>query len=200
MDCTRESILQACVGIILRHLKSKHTVALLDQHVGRIDAIVGCPIPVGALVQYTVEKTRGTLCYIGGVNILAVPLSIARSDILFWHHILELCYYFVPQGSFTQQLFELLEFLYTIEKGVCWCMQSKKIYTFKLLLLIGLYRKLPELPSRQIQHLQALPLTMIANEVIDEQTEKRLDEWLRVCVYEHPAIKKFNTVRFLLPK
>lgn len=200
MACNGEFFLQKHTGIILRQLDSPYKIAVLDQLVGRFDGIVTCSIPIGALCGYTVEKKHGTLFYITHVNIQAVPLDVAREDILFWHHILELCYYFVPQGCFTYQLFELLQFLYTIENGMCWCMRSKKIYMFKLFFLIGLYKKLPELPILQIQHLQALPLNMIASEVIDGRTEKILDQWLRVCVYEHPAIKKFNTVQFLLSK
>ncbi len=188
------------LGIVLCQLGSPHKIALLDQMAGRVDGMLVSSVCVGALVSYTIDKERGTFYYLTHLDIVSIPFAIARSDILFWHHVLELCYYFVPQGSFTHQLFELLEFLYTVDIGVCWCMRSKKIYLFKLLILIGVYTKLPKLSLGQIQHLQALPLDMIADEVIDEQTEKMLDEWLRACVYEHPAIEKFNTVYFLLSK
>ncbi len=188
------------VAIVLRQLDSLHKIALLDRDVGRIDGIVSFPIGVGSLISYVIEKRLGTWQFIRHVEVKDVPFAVARLDLLFWHHVLELCYYFVPAGSFTFQLFELLEFLYTVDKGTCWRTGSKKLYIFKLLILIGVYAKLPALPGLEIKRLQAIPFDMIANEVIDEQTEEELDLWLRTCVYEHPAIKKFNTVHFLLPK
>lgn len=186
---------------MVRQLETPHKIALLDQSAGRVDGIITSPLVcVGSMIEYRVDKHKGTLLYIKQHSIVGVPLSIARLDILFWHHVLELCYYFVPLGSFTQQLFELLEFLYTVDIGVCWCRRAKKVYLFKLLALIGVYTRLPRLPEKQIEHLQALPLYLLANEVIDDQSEKMLDEWLRSCVYEHPAIRKFNTTHFLVPK
>ena len=186
-------------AIVVRQLETPHKVALLDRVAGRVDGIISSPLlRVGSLIEYVVERNRGTLCYIKHYSVVDVPISIAQSDILFWHHILELCYYFVPLGSFTQQLFELLEFLYTVDSCLGWCMRSKKLYLFKLLFLVGVYTRLPRLPVEQIQYFQALPLNQIADEVLDAQSEKMLDEWLRLCVYEHPAIRKFRTTHFLL--
>ncbi len=188
-------------AIVVRQLETPHKIALLDRVAGRVDGIVSSPlVRVGSLIEYSVERNRGTLRYIKQYSVIDVPLSIARADILFWHHVLELCYYFVPPGSFTHQLFELLEFLYTVDIGIYWSVRAKKLYLFKLLVRIGVYARLPRLPIEQIQHLQAIPLNLIADEVIDEQCEKMLDEWLRLCVYEHPAIRKFRTVHFLLSK
>jgi len=188
-------------AIVVRQLDTPHKVALLDRVAGRVDGIIASPlVRVGSLIEYTVERNRGTLRYIRNYSVVDVPMSIAREDILFWHHVLELCYYFVPPGSFTQQLFELLEFLYTVDSGICFGTRAKKLYLFKLFVRIGVYTKLPRLPIEQIQHLQRVPLEVIADEVIDEQCEKMLDEWLRLCVYEHPAIRKFHTTHFLLSK
>lgn len=188
-------------AIVIRQLETPHKIALLDRVAGRVDGIVSSPlVRVGSLIEYTIEKNRGTMRYIRHYSVVDVPLSLARTDILFWHHILELCYYFVPLGSFTQQLFELLEFLYTVDVGVYWCMRAKKLYLFKLLTCIGVYTRLPRLPIEQLLRFQSMPLTMITDDVINEQSEKQLDEWLRLCVYEHPAIRKFQTMHFLLLK
>src|SRR3990167_5743477 len=100
----------------MRQLATPHKIALLDHSAGRVDGIIASPlVRVGSMIEYRVDKHKGTLRYIKYHTIVGVPLSIARVDILFWHHVLELCYYFVPLGSFTQQLFELLEFLYTVD-------------------------------------------------------------------------------------
>lgn len=185
-------------GIVLRQLETPHKVALIDHIAGRIDGILISPVCLGAMLCYRIDKKQGTLHYLQDISVVAVPFAIARSDIMFWHHILELCYFFTPLGSMTNQLFELVKFLYTIDTSMSWCEQSKKIYLFKLIALVGLYSKFPALSAVKLAHLHALPLDMIRNEWVDEQDEKILDEWLYRCMYEHPAIRKFKTVRFLL--
>lgn len=186
-------------AIVIRQLETPYKIALLDRVAGRVDGIVSSPlVRVGSLIEYTLEKNMGTMRYIRHYSVVDMPFSLARADILFWHHVLELCYYFVPLGSFTQQLFELLEFLYTVDVGIYWRMRAKKLYLFKLLTSIGVYTRLPRFPIKQLQNLQSMPLAMITDEVINAQGEKSLDEWLRLCVYEHPAIRKFQTVHFLL--
>ena len=187
-------------GIVIRQLKSPYKIALLDRSLGRIDGVVRVPVCLGALLHYAVERERATTCFLRDLEIIDLPFSLARLDLLFWHHVLELCYYFVPLGSYTEQLFELLLFLYTVDTGMRWRVQTKKLYLFKLLNIIGLYTRLPQLSMAKLHHFLALPLDKLGNERIDEQSEKILDQWLRVCVAEHPAIRYFETVHFLLPK
>ncbi len=155
------------------------------------------PLCVGSLLFYTVEKERGSTIFISNISITDLPFDLGRSDIFFWHHILELCYYFVPIGVHTSQLFELLSFLYTVDTGTCWKRETKKIFLFKLLATIGLYTELPAFAPARVHQLLSVPLSMIEQEELDEETEKILNQWLRVCVAEHPAIKYFKTIQFL---
>jgi hypothetical protein len=138
------------------------------------------------------------MVYVADTYMVDLPFAIARNDILFWHHILELCFYFVPLGSYTPQLFELCTFLYTVDTDVCWPKQSKKLYLFKLLTTIGVYPRLPQLSREKLHYFMAVPLEKMACEQIDADHEKKLDEWLRVCVSDHPAIAYFKTIHYLL--
>jgi hypothetical protein len=166
-------------GIVLKRLNSPYKIALLDQERGRVDAIVTKAAPcVGSLLHYSIERER--------------------HDILFWHHVLELCFYFIPLGYRIDTLFALLEFLYSADGTTLWNIQSKKLYLFKLLAAIGLYDVLPQLvPESRVNQLLLLPLSHIMNEQLDEKSEKVMNEWLRTCIAEHPAMVKFNTVHFL---
>ncbi len=184
-------------GIILKHL-SLHKVALLDKQHGRLDGIFFKPLHVGSLMKYAIEKERGTMIYLADCQIIDLPFALARDDILFWHHVLELCFYFVPLGNFIPQLFELCTFLYTVDTETCWRTQSKKLYLFRLLTTIGVYPRLPQWPPARLHYFMSLPVSAIAGEILDEQHEKTLGEWLRVCVADHPAVAKFKTVHYLL--
>ena len=184
-------------AIVLKQI-SPHKIALLDREQGRIDGISFKPPLLGALIEYRVDRERADTLFIGGCSILDLPFFLARSDILFWHHVLELCYHFVPIGSHVPELFELLLFLYTVEKGSFWGIQAKKLYLFKLLSMIGLQPELPKIPEIQRCKFVGMPLEKITNERLEKASEKMIDEWLRVCVSEHPAIEQFNTMHFLV--
>ncbi len=186
-------------AIVLK-LISSHKIALLDREYGRIDGITLKTPVLGALIGYKIERERSSAFFIGECSINDLPSFLARLDILFWHHVLELCYYFVPIGSQDPELFELLLFLYTVEKGSLWGIQAKKMYLFKLLSMIGMQPEFPKIPDVMMHQLMALPLDRLSDEVLGEESEKMLEEWLRVCVSEHPEIEQFKTVHFLVSK
>ncbi len=184
-------------AIVLKCI-SPHKNALLDREHGRLDGIAIRPPVLGALIVYTVERERAGAHFIGESSVIDLPFFLARSDILFWHHVLELCYYFVPIGSHAPELFELLLFLYTVDTISLWGIHAKKLYLFKLLSTIGMQPELPHIPDFRMHQFMALPPDQLSNEVLDEKSEKILDEWLRVCVSEHPAIEQFKTMHFLV--
>lgn len=191
---------QGHAAIVLKQLPSIHRVAILDRRVGRLDAVVRKQAHVGSMIEYAVERRSDTMVFVSHHQIIDMPFELAREDVLFWHHVLELCYYFVPLGSYTPKLFELCAFLYTVDTDVCWRVQSKKLYLFKLLTTIGLYPRIQRFSLEKMHYFMALNVSQIMQEQIDEQQEKILDEWLRVCIGEHPAIAKFNTIHYLIAK
>lgn len=184
-------------GIVLKKISS-YKVALLDKKRGRIDAIIVSPICIGAWVHYTIKKEQFASFYLADLKIYDLPLAVARDDILFWHHVLELCFYFVPPGNYMPELFELCTFLYTVDTTTGWSAQSKKLYLFKLLQTIGVYPQLPQFSVEKLNYFNRMPLAAIGKVVIDEQHEKKLNEWLRICVADHPAIARFKTIHYLL--
>jgi hypothetical protein len=186
-------------AIVLKRLSSAYKVALLDQEKGRVDGIVSKAPCVGALLEYRIEKERNSSLFINYYSIIDLPFAVAREDILFWHHILELCFYFVPPGYYVSSLFELLQFLYTVDSSRPWNVQSKKLYLFKLLAAIGLYDELPQLvPASRVDKLLALAPHQITQVILDEKSEQVVNKWLRTCVVEHPKIQEFHTVHFLV--
>ena len=185
-----------CIGIVLKKI-SHHKIALLDKDRGRLDAIIVKPIGVGTLIIYNIDRQRDTLIYVNQWRMENLPLNLARHDILFLHHIFELCYYFVPLGSFTEKLFELCMFLYTVDTDIELTQQMKKIYLFKILKAIGVYPRLLQLPQPILHELEK-PLTAWNSAQIAFAYEKKLDEWLRICIGDHPAIAKFKTMHYLV--
>ncbi len=80
------------IGIILNHSSARTgQIALLDKQYGRVDGIVySNKIVIGALVHYRMQPKRAVY-FIDDMNIQEMPMQLARQDILFLHHVLELC-------------------------------------------------------------------------------------------------------------
>jgi len=185
-------------GIVLRNYEPKSSkIALIDKLLGRVDGVVlSSTVCVGSLLHYDVKPGKGVYL-LEQVSIDDLPLALARSDLLFLHHVLELCYYFIPIGSCIAGIFELLEFLYTVDYSTC-DEQAKKLYVLKLLASIGMYPEVPKKHEQIIGQLLAVPVDMLVHTTLDETQQKIVHDWLCWCVADHPYIEQFNTMRFLM--
>ena len=183
-------------GIVLRTYTNKHTIALLDAKLGRIDGVVyKLGIAHGSLLTYQ-ATCRGRHYLLQDIALLDMPLFVARTDILFLHHVLELCFASIPVGSFEPDIFTLLCQLYDGNTPVTDRIY-KKLFLFKILTVLSIHPTHNSMPHRDFQYLMQTPIDRIGKEHIELECEKRLDEWLCMCVAEHPAATSFKTMHFL---
>jgi hypothetical protein len=183
------------IGIVLGTFFAKHNrIALLDRELGRIDGIVYNPMgSAGELLSYQIEH-RGRRLYLSDVQVENSPLDLAREDILFLHHVLELCYVCMPIGSCTAGMFELLQKLYT-----CECIDSrqyKKIFMYQLLVLLGVMTSSYRMSAASLQHVHAI-MQNISHELLPENSEKDLDMWLQHTICEYTDAAQLKTGYFL---
>jgi len=185
------------VGIILRKVgNSRHKIALLDKKYGRIESVVNVTfLSVGSLVEYGVHQERG-IFFLTDVKPLYVPVSFARFDLLFLHHVLELIYYFAPLYSCVDGLFDLIAFLYTSEHMLV-SMKFKKFFLLKLLTLLGAAPDSEIVSLVCMGQLNEVTIDQFHDALLDGENEKRLDRWLWYCVWQHPYVNEFKTVNFL---
>ncbi len=184
-------------GIVLkRPLSQKNTIALLDKKLGRIEGIfMSSNVCAGSLIQYDAQL-RNNRCFINDLQLIYVPLSLAQVDLLFLHHVLEICYYFIPIGSGAAGVFDLLLFLYTVDH--MWENKTlKKLFVFKLLTTLGVWPDYHKAHTSRFDRLSTLPIDRINSKAIDLAYEQELDNWLRCCMAQHPYIDEFKTVHFL---
>src|ERR1700743_3259946 len=104
------------VGIILKKNElSPHKLIILDKIQGKIECVSSTSfLSVGALITYNI-KQKGLINFICDNTLIYIPLSLAQTDMLFFHHVLELIYYFTNIGNHCPEVFDLLSFLYTHE-------------------------------------------------------------------------------------
>ena len=184
-------------GIVLRSWHTKKSkIALLDRQYGRIDTSSYIAIDsAGLLLSYTIDQVRGRLI-ITDVMIESSPLYLAQEDILFLHHVLELCSTFIPVGSCTQGIFPLLLTLYK-PRDYLQARQYKKFFIFKLLAVLGIGSSHYHMRVLTLHQLHTIAIDTFVEESLHLESEKDLDSWLLHTIAEYTNIDQLKTVHFL---
>ncbi len=183
-------------GIILlpANATRKRTV-LLDRSDGKIEAFLTRDVCAGSVISYQ-KNIFNNMYFISEVNIEYIPLSLAFHDILFLHHVLELCYYFIPVGSCIEGLFEVFEWIYLHSDEIL-SDKVKKYAVAKLLVTLGLWPEKYKITTEKIYKLVRAPIDSIRLQDIDLANERELEQWLRFCILQHPCSSKLRTMAFL---
>lgn len=182
-------------GIILKtFFPKKVKMVVLDQELGKIEAVPPTDqFFVGSLLAYHVHQ-RGHLYFLHEVSLLDMPLSLAKDDILFLHHVLEICYFCAPFGSNVPEIFNIIILLYQESD---YLHEFKIAFLFKLLVLLGMHPDEPQFQDPLYYHLARESIDTIIDMSIHLDTKKALYKWVRSCVSIHPLGHAFKTMHFL---
>ena len=185
------------VGIILRKNElSPYKITLLDKLQGKIESVVSdIQISVGALIMYTLRQ-KGSTYFMADAHLIYIPLSLAKADMLFFHHVLELIYYFTQVGN-NVAVFDLLALLYSTEHADM-TVQSKKFFLLQLLTMMGSMPEVDYARSERIMRFATMNIKQLNDITMSVADEKELDRWLWCCVWQHPYVNEFRTVHFLV--
>jgi hypothetical protein len=152
---------------------------------------------------------KGVLWVADHVSVHAAPIPQTHHNIIWLHHILELCYYFLPLESPAADIF------FYLKKCCCliwqcevldmqWQAIVKKMCVIKLLSMIGFYgcgdireylalfQELSDLfiDFTNEQKVEFLKQRLVLLKTID------MDEWILSCLKNHPMFQTFKTVSF----
>lgn len=174
-------------------------VVLLDKTLGK----VVCFIPdkrlsVGTLIEYQLVQKR-RYCTAHMINIIRMPFALAQTDILFLHHVLELCNHFLQEGMPAQNVFELVLFLYEKSDFLIGSF-SKKLYISKLFVLFGIYPEKPYIETVYWQQVLACSIQDLLERCLKMPIEQELTIWIRSCVHMHPLSHTFKTLSYIEQK
>jgi hypothetical protein len=185
------------MAIVLKsYLPQKHKLCLLDDELGKIMAVPNRDdIGYGAFIMYQTREQNG-MYFMHAIEIIDLPLVLGRDDILFVHHVLELCYFFIPLGEQVTGLCQLLVKLYNCEKMIQ-NVQAKKVFLFQFFASLGLYPDGVRFQTPYFHKLAFASIDNIALYPIDLMIEQELDSWLMSCIALHPCTHNFKTVHFL---
>lgn len=185
------------VGIVLRKShSSQYKIIVLDKIRGKIECVTTTPsVSAGTLITYNICQERTTY-FISSSTLLYTPISLAKTDILFFHHVLELIYYFTHIGNCIEEVFDLVAFLYSTEHAMM-TEQTKKIFLLKLLSCMSSIPESDNTNRAIIARLHMINIQHMSTIEISKSDEKLLDRWLWSCVWQHPYVNEFKTVHFL---
>ena len=184
-------------GIVLKtFFTSKCKVALLDLDHGKITAVPSNDqICVGALIRYMIAKRSGSY-QISGIEYIALPLALDRNDLFFYHHVLELCYYFIPLDGGPCNLFYVVRQL-SLLNGEYLSYRYKIFFLVRLFLIFGIHSEIPQGQWPSLKQMFATDVDSIIIEAIDLKTIDEMRGWLHGCLAHHPLLKQFKTLQFL---
>ena len=186
----------SCEAIVLKF--SGRRLSLLSKEKGRIERHFYPQKPwmklsSGSLVTYTEGDKKNQL---EAVTVNYVPLFCARRDIMFLHAFLEVCNFFIPEGSGGSLFYTFLCSLYKD------FLQFDSLYLKKRVLCKALSHLGVHPEHRQfhsyIHMLLEIPIDNLAATDIQLLKEEILDQWLVWCIDSHPQGKWFKAMPFLL--
>lgn len=181
-------------GIVLKNsFPQKYSLDLLDNKSGRIIGISKAIeyISVGSLIMYTIDKKKQNPLFLYQIELQEVPFPLAREDIFFLHHVLEICYYFIPIGSDAIVIYNQLQLLYASGDWIKNVL-LKKIFLVKLFAFLGIYPEEKKIKKPFFHHIIMSSFVSLLEQNFSEH-EEEINEWLHECLASHPHIDKFKT-------
>lgn len=193
--------MQKNYGIILKtYFPYNYKIVLFDAELGKIESILRIKknqnyrLCNGMLINY-LQTHKNNKFFIHDIEIIELPYISHHSQFLFFHHILELCYFFLPNNMKATEIFDLINFFYKDSEKLK-NIQAQKIFLCKLLLLLGIY---PENIAVE-EYFEAFfynPIDNIIDKSLDLKFEKKLSSWIMTCINMHPQANLIKTKNFL---
>lgn len=188
------------IGIVLKQCSQKNnTIFVLDYKNGKIKCIHNKNnILTGSIINYFITNNKSPY-FIESIELLQTPFEIATDDILFLHHILEICDIFLPTQHQAKEIFNLIVNLYKFESEIK-NRNKKKLFIFKLLTLLGIYPEKTRFRTAYFNYLATESIDNIILKNLNLKDEQELNNWLHCCMTDQQEFSKFKTVNFLYKK
>lgn len=186
-------------GIVIRSfMPHRHKCAIFDHQLGMIEATffkqpLMYRVYHGMALEYS-TFADGTRHRLDDIRIVAVPQAWVAQDVLFFHHLLEVVWFFVLYGQQQEALFELLQVLY---QQPFWDEDElfKRWFLCRIFTVIGVYPSDYDSFDPNFFGTISLPYGALAKICRnDTLITRELARWLRGCVATHPQSDLFKTI------
>lgn len=191
---------QRRTGIVLLY-KGRY-ISVLEEYHGRVDAIfytslfAQTRVQKGSIITYYVVRDKYQKLLLQDVEIEHTPLNWGRCDIYFLHCLLEMCYYFVPQGVGCKKTFQFFLELFSNFSSFKTELDKKRVIA-KLFSELGVYPHDSAIEHSVEQFLKT-PIDNLVRADLQLANEALLDRWILWCMQTHPQRQWFRAIPNLL--
>ncbi len=191
---SNEASLVRHVGIVLYH--KGRNIVVFDKNQQRVSAITYTKfLPRGSFISYNTIHFRSELL-LQDIVLEYMPLAQAQIDIYFLHSLLEVCYYFIPEGGCEF-------FIYPIIIQVLRSFEQVDSKNKKKMLLCRIFAHLGIYPAQSdsyeaLEDFLKMPIDNLIAGNLDLVHDDFFDIWLMWCLENHPQGKKCKALPLLL--
>lgn len=183
-------------GIILKSNLNKLTI--LDEKLGKITCYIKLKknnLIQGAHLDYVLEVFNDYY-YISNIKILNAPGNISKyiyHDLIFFHHVIEICYYFLPLNcnENISYIFTLILSLY--ENNIADNKFLKKLFLYNLFKILNIYFEYDVQDYNFMNKNYKIGIDL-ENIITLNNSLKR---WLTLCISRQPYYNRLKTINFM---
>lgn len=203
--------------VLKRFLPSTHKISLLTSSMGKINLVVKKTGALqrawpGMLIAYQPKTLYESTFFSESIEIMEIPPTTTADDNFIIHHLLELCYYFVPLANPCSEIFDHLCSCFAFfthkqlfEKNFD---TLKRIFILRFLYLAGVFPLHNSTESMQlftrltacsldIKDQQKVESISMLIETVNKLGLRTVDKLIFDCIKTHPSFKLLKTVPFL---
>lgn len=174
-------------AFVLKVSNKTSKVVLLDKEHGKLELYSKKRIAIynGLLIKFEANGRALNL-----VDLYPIHFKFNKSQLKFYHLVLEICENFIPPGLESPDIFELLRFLYfsfdSFDSNF-----SQKLFLHRLFSKIGIGSGNKKFSA--LSNLLLNPIDRIVQQPLDLETEERLNSFIKESLDLNPSIYGFNT-------
>ncbi|MFC1894523.1 DNA repair protein RecO C-terminal domain-containing protein [Candidatus Dependentiae bacterium] len=200
--------------VLKRFFPLKQKTSILSHQNGKIQILTKPTIKCktlwpGMLISFNLNTSNRRFFCAENINII-YNINNSKPFKIYWiHHVLEICYYFIPLHDPCTKIFSFLSCCIKLINNEN-TFQShikiiKKTFLLNLLVLIGFYPpdnlllyldlyKQITLVSIDFNNNHKVQSLMSKLKLLKKQDINNLDKWIQTCLCSHPQFKKFKTL------
>lgn len=185
-------------GIILKkHYPQRMRVSVIDETTGHVSIIPdhgkwASYAGPGAIVAYDARQRRESI-FVNHLELLHIPTFQSEHEQFFVHHVLEICYTFLPTES-GAELFAHVLCLVTDTSRIASCYEHQKLFIAQLLFFMGVYP--PESGRLSICSSLHQSYDKLINTGWSSGQKSEIDIFIYQCLASHPHGKFLKTINF----
>lgn len=183
------------IGIIIKRHAEDDYIRVFDKKLGVIGGYLkGNFLPIGAMISYTINNKKNYF-YFNQPELINIPEGYDHHTLLFFHHVFELCYFFIPIDSYCSQPFALMEHLYN--RNVCFSTpRIRTIFLLKFMISCNMYLDNSVLHHTAIKKILESSFIEALDIPVSTEHLKEIMGWLSLCIKMHPHRDYFKTLAF----